>query len=205
MASERAKFGMTMVEVLIAVVILALLVAGIFFVSTNVRTQAKVQVTQSLIATLDTALQQYYDQTHSYPPDCNDIWMEMYIEDALKGIGGKNVVITPFEAPAALIAKSYPNYHPIAVMYYCLGVSPSSKQVLAKISDPLLIATAALTPPDTLTIAVDGRPYPYFRVIDPWKMPLRYSRRGAANFPKIESAGPDMKFDTTDDIINKKN
>ena len=56
-----AKTGFSMVEVLVAVGILAILSIGLFFVTGQARKQAERALVESTLVTLDTALQQYYD------------------------------------------------------------------------------------------------------------------------------------------------
>ena len=62
-----------------------------------------------------------------------------------------------------------------------------------------------------LTITVDGKVYPLFRIIDPWKETLNYDYYDEfwvdpatkRNFPLITSAGPDRIFGNADDITNR--
>ena len=67
----RLQFGLTVVEVLISVAILAILVAGLFTVGSYVNKQAQEKLTESTIETLVTALEQYYDFYNEFP-DPND-------------------------------------------------------------------------------------------------------------------------------------
>jgi prepilin-type N-terminal cleavage/methylation domain-containing protein len=68
---ELRKTGLTMIEILIAVAILALLAGGIFLVGGKAKEQAKIELTKSTMMMLDTALEQYYDYGKTYPPDVN--------------------------------------------------------------------------------------------------------------------------------------
>lgn len=58
---------MTLIEILVAVAIVAILAAGLYSVSNYVETQAKIKLTESTIEILTGALEQYYDFYGSFP------------------------------------------------------------------------------------------------------------------------------------------
>ena len=63
----RLQFGLTVVEVLISVAILAILDAGMFTVSSYVSTQAEEKLAESTIEILVTSLEQFYEFWQEYP------------------------------------------------------------------------------------------------------------------------------------------
>ena len=81
MKRKENKYGLTLVEILVAIAIIAILAAGLYSVGNYVETQAKIKLTESTIETLCTALEQYYDfyksfpdlNASGYPVDCNGI------------------------------------------------------------------------------------------------------------------------------------
>jgi prepilin-type N-terminal cleavage/methylation domain-containing protein len=199
---RKMKKGLTMPEILIVVAIVALLAAGLLFVSNKAKSQADTQLVQDTLTLLDTALQQYYDQTHTYPPDCNDFNLGQTQTALQTALNFSSVSIT---------AGGYnQSYSGISAMYFCVNRIPQSRVVLEKLDTKFL--TSKDTANADMTINIDGvaaQTYPFFRIVDPWGTPLRYSRLGyptnMTNFPRIESAGPDKVFGTPDDIVNKKN
>ncbi|OHB55818.1 MAG: hypothetical protein A2173_10225 [Planctomycetes bacterium RBG_13_44_8b] len=79
---RQAHSGLTLVELLVAITIMAILAAGLYTVSSRVEKQAKEKLTKSTIDNLCTALEQYHDfygkfpditVAGDYPPDCNGI------------------------------------------------------------------------------------------------------------------------------------
>jgi prepilin-type N-terminal cleavage/methylation domain-containing protein len=202
---RKMKKGLTMPEILIVVAIVALLAAGLLFVSNKAKSQADTQLVQDTLTLLDTALQQYYDQTHSYPPDVN--FTSRSIQTALSTTASPSVT-NPDE------------YLSAEVLYYYLNRVPASRAVLQKIDQKLITCkggTGAPSDPDiTIYVDADGKTVNLLRIVDVWNTPLEYVRLPDAfnpnvqgtNFPLIRSAGPNKVFETPgtgDDIINKKN
>jgi len=62
--------GLTLVELLVAIAIVALLAAGLYSVSRYVETQSKITLTESTIETLVAALGEYYDFYGKFPDPC---------------------------------------------------------------------------------------------------------------------------------------
>ena len=71
-----------------------------------------------------------------------------------------------------------------AALYGQLYSTPTSRKILEKISSKLIR---------------DNPP----QIYDPWGTPLDYRYTLGDNFPMLVSAGPDRKFDTTDDISSR--
>ena len=227
MNDELKKAGLTMIEILIAVALIALLAGGMFFVSGRAREQAKIELTKSTLAMLDTALEQYYDYGKTYPPD---------VEYAGPGTPPTRSLSYAFDPTGGAVLLSmnpsnpayeldYVDAQSVEVLYYYLNRVPQSRAILSKLHDAAISAKAvkldannkplASKPTDpTLVITITGvGDVGLFRVVDTWNMPLRYIRyRDPANltventnFPLLRSAGPDRVFGTADDIVNRKN
>ena len=67
MKSNTLQPGVTIVELLVAIGIIAILAVGMFTVGSYVETQAKEKLAKSTIETLVTALEQYYDFYNEFP------------------------------------------------------------------------------------------------------------------------------------------
>lgn len=213
------KKALTMVEILIAVALIAILAGGIFFVGGRASEGSKIRLTESTLAILDTALEQYYDFDKAYPPDVE--YANGGLPYAFEPIGGAASLSMQPSNP--LYTLDYNNAQSIEVAYYYLNRIPASRVILSKLPESAVTAKAvklengfplASKPTDpNLIITITGvtNPVGLFRVVDPWNMPLEYTRYRAnaavesTNFPQIRSAGPDRKFGTDDDILNKKN
>jgi prepilin-type N-terminal cleavage/methylation domain-containing protein len=65
------KYGLTLVEVLVAVVIIAILAAGLYSVGNYLETQSKIKLTKSTIEILSAAIEQYHDFYGRFPNDPN--------------------------------------------------------------------------------------------------------------------------------------
>jgi len=213
MRYKTAK-ALTMIELLIAVAIVALLVSGIFLVSGRVREQAKIRQTESTLAMLDTALEQYYDFDKSYPPDVN------YAKPGTPPTRSLPYALEPTSGLAVVnpATADYYDAQSIEVAYYYLNRVPQSRVVLNRLPESAVSAKAVKFEASgkplpsrvfdpNVVVTINGKDVGLFRVVDAWNMPLRYIRRANddKNFPRIESAGPDRKFGTADDIVNKKN
>lgn len=208
----KNKPGVTLVEMLIVVAIIALLATMVISMAARIGHQAKEQLTESTIAILAAALGQFQDYGYSYdkdsdytdfdfPLDCNGFEydrLENTLGDAL-GVGP--ALISP-------IGNHDPNYSGSEALYFFLSRVPTSRETLDKIDNSLITNEGSNKQP--MNINVDGKRHPLLRIIDPWGESLRYSyyedkddpdeRR---TFPVISSAGPDGKFGTGDDIMSR--
>jgi type II secretory pathway pseudopilin PulG len=217
------KKALTMIEILLAVALIAMLAAGMFFVGGKVREQANVRHTESTLAMLDTALEQYYDFDKSYPPDVNYAGPGNS-RDLRSAMAMLPTDADPCVSPVTTGYGIYNDACSVEVLYYYLNRVPQSRAVLSRLPESSISAKAVkldttkkplpsrATDP-SVVIAINGKNVGLFRVIDAWNMPLQYIRyRDPANlgvenmnFPQLRSAGPDRVFGTKDDIVNKKN
>jgi type II secretory pathway pseudopilin PulG len=214
-----------MVEILIAVALIAILAGGIFFVGGRSAESSKIRLTESAITILDTALEQYYDFDKAYPPDVNYALpgippASRSLPYAFEPIGGAAVLSMQPSNP--LYTLDYYEAQSIEVAYYYLNRIPQSRVILGKLPESAVSAKAVKlengyplpskpTDPNVVINITNVGDVGLFRVVDAWHMPLEYSRYRVdiavenTNFPLIRSAGPDRKFGTDDDIVNKKN
>ncbi|HAL44375.1 MAG: hypothetical protein A2Y12_15790 [Planctomycetes bacterium GWF2_42_9] len=59
--------GMTLIEIIVSITIIAVIAAGLFAVSNYIDEQIKIKKTQATIQILVTAIEQYYDFYRAYP------------------------------------------------------------------------------------------------------------------------------------------
>jgi prepilin-type N-terminal cleavage/methylation domain-containing protein len=217
MKSCKHKTGVTLVEILVVVAIIAILVTMVIGIAARVDTQGKEQLTESTIALLTAALGQFGDYGYSYsdpcdadfkfPLDCNN-FSQSELEGALKDALGTTT--TPAITP---VGAHDPNYSGSEALYFFLSRVPESRETLGKI-DKSLITNKGSNGAD-MTIIIDNKSYPLMRFIDPWGKTLRYDyyneresnfkKRGESKrtFPVITSAGPDGEFGSADDIASR--
>jgi len=222
MKSYRYKTGVTLVEILIVVAVIAILTTMVVGIATRISNQSKEQLTKNTFALLNAALGQFRDYGYSYkvpnaanpperdfyrgldfPLDCNGLPQPL-LETAL----GSALGLAP---GSALIAPPVhdPSYSGSEALYFFLSRVPASRQTLDKIDDSLITNEGFGKQPMNITIGV--KMYPLLRIIDPWGTTLQYDYynelipdpKMKRNFPVITSAGPDRIFGTGDDITSR--
>ena len=67
MKRKQKTNGLTLIEILVAIAIVAILSAGLYVVGGRVETQAKIKQTESTIKMLEAALEQYHDFYGKFP------------------------------------------------------------------------------------------------------------------------------------------
>ena len=216
---KKNKTGLTLIEMLIVVGIIAILVSMVIGIAGRIDTQGKEQLAESTIAILTAALGQFRDYGYNYdnsvvdysdfkfPLDCNDfekVDLQTTLSDAL----GTNILID---------ASGHDrNYSGSEVLYFFLSRVPESRKTLDQIDSSLVTNKGSNKQP--MSITVDTRSYPLLRIIDSWGKTLQYSyyrnqyeplpssepeANERRNFPVIISAGPDGKFGNDDDITSR--
>ena len=218
MKRRQNKTGVTLVEILVVVAIIAILVTMVIGIAARVDTQGKEQLTENTIALLTAALGEFGDYGYSYsdsnyadfkfPLDCNN-FPQSDLENELQTALGAIVSISGGTHDV--------NYSGSEAMYFFLSRVPESRKTLDKI-DKKLVTNLGLNG-SPMEITVGSQKYPLFRIIDPWGKTLRYSyydngKEGSTSepdpvsdspmtFPVITSAGPDKDFGTADDIAGR--
>lgn len=236
MKSGMQKSGFTLIEIMLAVAIIAVLVAMVVGLTKRIEDQGKERLCRDTLVLIDNALEQFRDFGYEYkdsyydglvfPLDCNDYDRTSVppypnLQDTLKNaINPSGVIIDPLSIGAYSV-----EFSGSGAMYFILSQVPDCKQTLDKIDKSLLTNEGTDNVRDVnfiVTTGVGNIKYPFTRVIDPWGKTLRYDYypdfadspigvpyqeyRDSAKrtFPIVTSAGPDGRFDTADDIINRK-
>ena len=210
MKSYKHKYGVTLVEMLIVLAIIALLTSMVVGIAGRISNQSKEQLTRNTFALLNAALEQFRDYEYNYPHtnysglkfplDCNDYPVAALQTTLSDALGAANVLITG--------GTHNPAYSGSEVLYFFLSRVPESRKTLDKIDSSLI--TNRDDNGNRMKIAIDiggvVRVYPLLRIIDPWGETLRYSYYDGIvlrTFPVITSAGPDRDFNTPDDITSR--
>jgi prepilin-type N-terminal cleavage/methylation domain-containing protein len=214
MKSYKHKTGVTLVEILIVVAIIAILVTMVIGIAARIDTQGKERLTKNTIALLTAALGGFGDYGYNYsapadanfkfPLDCNG-FSDTDLKNELQTALGTIVSISG--------GTHEPNYSGSEALYFFLSRVPDCRQTLDKI-DKSLITNKGSNGAD-MTITIDGKGYSLLRIIDPWRETLRYDyydetktnpddrRKSKKTFPVITSAGPDKEFGSADDITSR--
>ncbi|MBA7639493.1 hypothetical protein ES703_47151 [subsurface metagenome] len=214
--------GITLVETLIVVAVIAILTTIVVGIATHISNQSKKQLTKNTFALLNAALGQFRDYEYRYehpdyydfdfPLDCNGL-SQLQLEITLEAV---NPIYTKLGLAPGNVSISGgvhdPNYSGSEVLYFFLNKLPTSRQTLEKIDDSLITNLSFDKQP--MEIIINKRIYPLLRIVDPWGTTLHYDyynelmpdpvlrNKGKRNFPAIISAGPDRIFRTGDDITN---
>jgi len=190
MKRKQSKYGLTLVEILVAVVIIAILAAGLYSVGNYLETQSRIRLTKSTIEILAGALEQYHDFNDSFP----------FIADPNKTYG---ITDLQSDVGGSVVAADYNDiYASSEALYYLLNKFPAGRKIVGSINRSLL--TNKGDNGKEYLIRISGQDYPLIHIIDPWKYPLRYTYKQGNNFPVITSAGPDKIFGDDDDISSRK-
>jgi len=210
MKLNTSQPGVTIIELLVAISIIAILAAGLFTVGKHVNTQAKEKLAKCTIETLVAALEEFHEygyNSYSFPPDCNGFTKQELAAELKKFVGtsGTPAISGQFDADKTYAGSS--------ALYFCLNRIPPSKKVLDSI-DTSLLSNKDINNGD-LKITIGAQTYPLIRIVDPWGRALHYDyydetelnlkkrEKTERNFPLIISAGPDKKLGTKDDITSE--
>jgi prepilin-type N-terminal cleavage/methylation domain-containing protein len=189
MKRKQNKYGLTLVEIMVAIVIMAILAAGLYSVGNYLEKQSKTELTKSTIEILSAALEQYHDFNDSFPFVADTSYGEPNI---LSDIGG-----------AAVSPADYNDiYASSEASYYFLNRIPASKKIIDSINRSLLTNKDYKSTEYFILIGTVN--YPLIHIVDPWKCPFRYTYKQGDNFPVITSAGPDKDFNKTADNISSR-
>jgi prepilin-type N-terminal cleavage/methylation domain-containing protein len=222
MENRKHKCGVTLIEMLIVLAIIALLATMVIGIASQIDNKSKENLTKNTIEILTAALEQFreygYRYRHSdysgfeFPLDCNGFsvgQLQTTLKDAL---GAASVLITG--------GTHEPDFSGSEVLYLLLSRIPDCRETLEKIDSSLITDKDSLG--NQMKVAIDGQEFPLLRVVDPWLergktaktgKSLRYDYydekiippdpRQKRTFPVITSAGPDGIFNTNDDISSK--
>lgn len=177
-------------ELLVTLAVVVILISAAARLGGYVRTRAAVQLTESALAVIDTALEQYYADFGAFPP--------AVIDQAtfVAALGGTSATIATGVMPDEYAWSS-------AALYYFLDRQPNSRSIIGALSGSLVTNKDAAGTVLLIQIPTGSQGRDFVRFIDPWGMSLRYLYQDGDAFPRVISAGPDKIFDTPDDIENK--
>lgn len=223
MKSQKCKTGVTLMEMLIVIAVIAILAMSVITVTRYVSSKSEIKLAEGSIALITAALEQFADYGYHYtdtnsikysqfkfPLDCNGL-----NETDISGLF--NDAVLNVDSMAIVDSNDSPHklgYSGSEVLYFFLSQVPTSRETINQIDGSLI------TNEDEkgngmfieITRGSKTRTYPLYRIVDPWGETLHYDYyvdelspdpANARTFPVITSAGPDKKFDTVDDITNR--
>lgn len=135
--------GLTLIEVLVSVTIIAILAAGLFAVGNYIDTQMKIERTKSTINLLVAALDQYFDFYHKFP-DPNGA-----LEEYRTGCANDD--------------------NDIERLYYKLTLAPDAKKILDQVNRKFLKDSDDDENPEIVDAWNENL---RFRYIDGWNFPV---------------------------------
>lgn len=194
--------GLTLTEIIVAVAIIALLAAGLYSVSNYIEKQAKIKLTESTIEAVCAAIEQYYDFYGSFPFQAGIDYGRIQLEGT--DANGLNGTVRGDNKCTLAVSDYNGIYASGDALYYFLNQIPASRKILDEINRSMVTNKDYKGKDYYFSSNIDSQCYPLIHIIDAWKCPLRYTYKQGDNFPLIESAGPDRKFNTPDDISSKK-
>jgi len=201
MKRRQNNAGVTLVEILVVVAIIAILVTMVIGIAARVDTQGKERLTKNTIAILTAALGEFQDYGYrhkdysvyptdderdfyrslDFPIDCNGL-SDTDLKSALKdALGAGSVLITG--------GTHDTKYSGSEALYFFLSRVPESRETLGKI-DKSLITNKDFYGND-LKLVIDGTEYPLLRIVDPWR------ERGATT-----NIGKTLRYDYYDETAS---
>jgi prepilin-type N-terminal cleavage/methylation domain-containing protein len=205
MSTDRKK-AFTLIEVLVTLAIILILAGTLIGAGKYLRVRAERQLTASAIEVISTALQQYYDQTGSFPPviySANELKTALSVTTVTVSPPGGQPT-SPGESNLWWCSQS---------LFYFLDRVPQSKAVLSGLSNRMLTNKGKTGV--GLQIQIDGTTYDWVRFVDAWGTTMEYiynsdesaHKVSGYSFPVIRSAGPNKNFTdppgSGDDLCNQ--
>lgn len=208
--------GFTLAEILVVLAVVLVLISVSLRLGRYVRERGNVQLTRSLLAVLDTALQQYHTDFGAFPFVSTDANLDKMPNDYLAGNLESDVKSVTHATSAGVqdgtLDEPDGSNPPVSVngassagLWWFLNRPANSRQIIDAITPSLITTLDRITNNRlTITITPPAIPADLGRFIDPWGTSLWYLYDPAADsFPRVISAGPDRVFGNTDDIENK--
>lgn len=198
MKTKKNKSGITLIELIVVVAIIAMMAAAVYVVRAPAEKKGSIELTQSTIELLCAALEQYHSFYGKFPFDAD----ENYNKDDLETDIGSTITIAGTD-------DYEPNYSSSEALYYFLDKVPDAKKIIDSINGKSLTNKGKRG--GKYSVIVNGTGYPLIRIVDAWGNALRYTcfydtnKKRWDNFPLITSAGPDGNFGDTDSKYKKDN
>ncbi|NLK42241.1 MAG: prepilin-type N-terminal cleavage/methylation domain-containing protein [Planctomycetes bacterium] len=187
---NRRQFGLTLTEVLVALVVLLILMSTALRMGQYVRTRSAIQLTESLLGVIDTALQLYYEEYRAFPPAVPEV-----SEAGFEAATGTSIAVDQ--------GTVVNEYWPSAALYFILNRVPVTREILSAVSKNLVTAKDIADQPIIVVLADRNERVMLLRFVDAWGKSLWYEYAEDDAYPRVISAGPDNTFGTEDDIENK--
>ena len=216
MKNYRHNFGLTLIEILVVAAVIAILIMMVLRVTTRIDSQAKERLTKSTFALINSVLEEFYDYGYQYKnPDYVDFKFPLDFNDLARA-DFKDLLEEVLDLGPDDVGISGdvfdPNFSGIAGTYFFLNEVPPCREILSEIDGSLITNEHKKDKP--LTLNVNGQFYPFYGIVDAWGTALKYDyydetgdlddkKETRKAFPVITSAGPDKKFNTTDDISSR--
>jgi len=190
----------SLVELLVVMAIILLLGGALLGVGKYMTVRASIDLTESELQVLTTALQQYYADTGAFPFDTDvngngametNEYDQPAFETDLSGV----VMING--SPGTLAVDDVSG----SALFYFLDQNPSSRTIVEALTDSLISNKDASGQAITITIGANPA-IDLPRFVDAWGTSIRYEYLPGTAFPILTSAGPDKVFDTPDDITS---
>lgn len=180
--------------------VVLILISASLRLGQSIKVRGQIQLTQSLLAVLDTALQQYYTDFGAFPP----VVLSLSQFGSEVG-GGADYAAASGTLPDAIIWPNRADW-PSAALFYFLDSAANSRSIIGALTGSLLTNKDETGKAIVVRIPAgdENGKKDLVRFIDVWGTSLWYLYDSTADsFPRVISAGPDRIFGTPDDIENK--
>lgn len=208
--------GFTLAEILVVLAVIVILIAASIRVGQYVRIKAQVELVQSALGVIDTALQQYYEDVGAFPFECKDQngnnvpdeFRKADLQTQIQAKTGATMVTISHNLDETTGTGQAIDAASSAGLWWFLTQTPNSRKILDALSPEFITTLKPNSAADrlTITITVGGQTETnnLARIVDVWGTSLWYRYDPTAQtFPAVISAGPDRRFGTADDIQNR--
>lgn len=223
--------GMSLIEIMVVVSIIAILATIVVYVSGNISDNAKSNQTKQIMETLTSAITEYHDIYGNWPPrprfpggcipSCPD-WNhgEVYGPNEHPGFRYysasvvDDISVTDDSRFQITFGKGEADdnnwvVESIEGLHYYLSHEPATKTLLSKVSEEAIKTKTVMVSGKLEPQLIRLRYTPYMLetsmvIVDPWGTHLRYHRHDNINngVPYFRSAGPNEGFGNDDDIYS---
>ncbi|MEJ5260715.1 MAG: hypothetical protein WHS88_11055 [Anaerohalosphaeraceae bacterium] len=190
------RYAMTLLEVLVTLAVVLLLFGTLSGLGVHLKRQSEIRLTESTLAVLATALEQYYNDYGAYVPQVRT----QADFNAAVGAAATRILPPAVHWTGTLGEAAWSS----EALYYFLNRSPNSKAIIGTLLDRFLSNKDATGRVLLIEIPTGSTPTDLIRFVDVWGMPIRYEYDSAVHsFPILTSAGPDKMFETAqDNVVN---